>query len=192
MSKLFRFNQMTKYFELNLRKKLKEKLQDQFEPFHAKFLAMQKLNRSSCLTDVVGKIQRIFDQQSKRTILSEYKNEIPTRGIPSIMDKYFSNLDKILREYLTPQILQKQRDQIVQSLYYDIVLIKDWQPLLEEQGGHTNYHLADHLPIIYIDYHIFLKVSSKAIFAQKKFIIILFDNSGYQKCTIKLLWQKKM
>ncbi|CAB4438645.1 unnamed protein product [Rhizophagus irregularis] len=184
------------YIELNLRKKLKGKLQDQFEPFHAKFLAIrnslcpkkfetgweklinefpacehyltrvlypckkswasfainrnftagiqstqcvevtnriikEKLNRFSCLTDVVGEIQRVFDQQSKRAILSECKNEIPTRGIPSIMDEYFPNLDKILHKYLTPQILQKQRDQMVQSLCYDTVLIKDWQPLLE-------------------------------------------------------------
>ncbi|GET01574.1 protein FAR1-related sequence 5-like [Rhizophagus clarus] len=183
------------HIELNLRKKLKGKLHDQFEPFHAKFLAMrnslcpkkfetewkklinefpackqyltkvlypcknswasfainrnftagiqstqrvevtnrivkEKLNRSSCLTDVVGEIQRIFDQQSKKAIISECKNEIPTRGIPSIMDEYFPNLDKILREYLTPQILQKQRDQMAQSLCYDTVLIEDWKPLL--------------------------------------------------------------
>ncbi|UZO11570.1 uncharacterized protein OCT59_003131 [Rhizophagus irregularis] len=39
------------------------------------------------------------------------------------MDEYFSELDKILREYLTPQILQKQRDQMAQSLCYDVELI---------------------------------------------------------------------
>ncbi|CAB4481899.1 unnamed protein product [Rhizophagus irregularis] len=97
---------------------------------------------SSCLTDVVGEIQRIFDQQSKRAILSECKNEIPTRGIPSIMDEYFPNLDKILREYLTPQILQKQRDQMVQSLCYDTVLIKDWQPLLEMMDDSYQQEIA--------------------------------------------------
>ncbi|PKB93529.1 hypothetical protein RhiirA5_441038, partial [Rhizophagus irregularis] len=102
----------------------------------------KKLNRPSCLTDVVGEIQRIFDQQSKRAILSECKNEIPTRGIPSIMDEYFPNLDKILREYLTPQILQKQRDQMAQSLCYDTVLIKDWQPLLEMMDDSYQQEIA--------------------------------------------------
>ena len=63
--------------------------------------------------------------------MSEYKNEIPTRGIPSIMNEYFPDLDKILKEYLTPQILQKQRDQMAQSLCYDTVLIENWLPLLE-------------------------------------------------------------
>lgn len=90
-----------------------------------------RLNRSSCLTDVVEEVQKIFDQQSKKAILNECKNEIPTRGIPSIMDEYFPELDKILREYLTPQILQKQRDQMAQSLCYDVELIEDWLPLLE-------------------------------------------------------------
>ncbi|CAB4481523.1 unnamed protein product [Rhizophagus irregularis] len=90
-----------------------------------------KLNRSSCLTDVVKEVQKTFDQQSKKAILSECKNEIPTKGIPSIMDEYFPELDKILREYLTPQILQKQHDQMAQSLYYDTILIKDWLPLLD-------------------------------------------------------------
>ena len=83
------------------------------------------------MTDVVGEIQRTFDQQSKKAILSECKNEIPTRGIPSIMDEYFPDLDKILKKYLTPQILQKQRDQMAQSLCYDTVLIEDWVLLLE-------------------------------------------------------------
>jgi hypothetical protein len=47
------------------------------------------------------------------------------------MDEYFPDLDMILRKYLTPQILQKQHDQIAQSLCYDAVLIEDWLPLLE-------------------------------------------------------------
>jgi len=83
------------------------------------------------LTNVVKEVQRIFDQQSKKAILNECKNEIPNRGIPSIMDEYFPKLDKILREYLTPQILQKQRDQMAQSLCYDVELIEDWLSLLE-------------------------------------------------------------
>ena len=61
-----------------------------------------------------------------------------------------------------------------------------------KQGGHAKYHLADHLPIIYINYHVFLRASGKAIFAQKNFIIILFGSLGYQKYPIKLLWQKKL
>ena len=90
-----------------------------------------KLSRSSRLTDVVKEIQKTFDQQSKNTILSECKNEVPTRGIPSIMEEYFPKLDVTLWDFLIPQILQKQRDQMAQSLCYDVMLIDDWLPLLE-------------------------------------------------------------
>jgi hypothetical protein len=41
------------------------------------------------------------------------------------MDEYFPEFDKILQEYLTLQILQKQRDQMAQSLCYDVTLIED-------------------------------------------------------------------
>ena len=61
-----------------------------------------KLNRSSRLADVVEEIQKTFNQQSKKAILNECENEILTRGLPTIMEEYFSDLDKILREYLTP------------------------------------------------------------------------------------------
>ncbi|RGB24437.1 hypothetical protein C1646_773119 [Rhizophagus diaphanus] len=72
----------------------------------------------------------MFNQQSKKVILNECKNEIPTRGIPSVMNEYFPELNKILQEYLTSQILQKQCDQMAQSLCYDVVLIEVWLLLL--------------------------------------------------------------
>lgn len=50
-------------------------------------------------------------------------NKIPTRGLPSIMEEYFLGLDTVLKEYLMSQIFQKQRDQIAQSLCYDIIMI---------------------------------------------------------------------
>ncbi|CAG8622557.1 5945_t:CDS:10, partial [Cetraspora pellucida] len=62
-----------------------------------------KLNRTSQLTDVVREIQTIFDQQSKKAVLAEYKNEIPTK------------------------------DQIAQSICYDAVLVENWLALLEEE-----------------------------------------------------------
>ena len=72
-------------------------------------------------------------------MLTECKNEIPTKGLPSIMDEYFPELDMILRKYLTPQLLQKQRDQMAQSLCYDVILIDDWLSLLEVRNQ-FNFH----------------------------------------------------
>ncbi|CAG8776136.1 4876_t:CDS:2 [Cetraspora pellucida] len=195
------------HIDLNLRKKLKGKLRDQFESFCSKFLVMHnslcpnkfeaqwntlineypdsknylirtlypcksswasyvinrnftvriqstqraevcnkiikdKLTRTSRLADVVEEIQKVFNNQSKKAILSEYKNEIPTRGMPSISDEYFPGLDTILKEYLTSQILQKQHDQIAQSLCYDVFLINDWQSLLEMTDDSYQQNIA--------------------------------------------------
>ena len=57
-----------------------------------------------------------------------------------------------------------------------------------QQGGYAKYHLADHMPIIYIlIITFFFEAPGKAIFAQKTILIILFGSLGYPKYTIKLL-----
>ncbi|CAG8792928.1 15940_t:CDS:2, partial [Cetraspora pellucida] len=83
-----------------------------------------KLSQSSWLVDVVNKIQTVFNQQAERAIVSKYKNEIPTKGMPNIMKEYFPELNKLLHDYLSLQIFQKQHDQISQSLCYDKKLHK--------------------------------------------------------------------
>jgi len=83
------------------------------------------------LADVIEEVQATFNNQSKRALINECKNEIPTKGLPSIMEEYFPEIIKLLREYLTPQIYQKQCNQISQSLCYDVFLIDDWSVLLE-------------------------------------------------------------
>jgi len=57
------------------------------------------------LADVIKEVQKVFNQQLKKTILSKCKNEITIRGILSIINEYFLKLDKVLQEYLTSQIL---------------------------------------------------------------------------------------
>jgi hypothetical protein len=203
------------HIDLNLRKKLKGKLRDQFEDFRAKFLKMrnslchnqfeiqwnnlineypesqqyltrvlyscktswasyainrnftagvqssqraevsnklikEKLNWTSQLTDVVEEVQAIFDKQSKKAMLTECINEIPTRGLPSILNEYFPELDTKLQEYLTPQILQKQRDQMAQSLCYDVTLIDDWLSLLEVKNFNFNNSILENSKKMFI------------------------------------------
>ena len=63
-----------------------------------------------------------------------------------------------------------------------------WSEIFLEEGGHAKYHLADHMPIIYIlIITFFFEAPGKAIFAQKTILIILFGSLGYPKYTIKLL-----
>ncbi|CAG8721299.1 1972_t:CDS:2, partial [Cetraspora pellucida] len=91
-----------------------------------------KLSQSSQLVDVVNEIQAVFNQQAERAIVSKYKNEIPTKGMPNIIEEYFSELNKLLHDYLSPQIFQKQCDQMSQSLCYDACLVNNWTLLLEK------------------------------------------------------------
>ena len=54
-----------------------------------------------------------------------------------------------------------------------------------KQGGHAKYHLADHLPIIYILIITFFWGSGQSHICSKKIIlIILFGSLGYPKYTI--------
>ncbi|CAG8574923.1 16380_t:CDS:2, partial [Racocetra fulgida] len=47
----------------------------------------------------------VFDNQSKNAILSEYRNEISTRGLSSIIDEYFLELNRVLQKQM-PNIVQ--------------------------------------------------------------------------------------
>ncbi|CAG8639546.1 19278_t:CDS:2, partial [Racocetra fulgida] len=92
----------------------------------------ERLDQCSRLVDVVEEIQAIFDRQSKRAIVNEFKNEIATRGLPNALEEYFSEINRLLKEYLTLQIYQKQSDQMSQSLCYDVSLVDNWSMLFEE------------------------------------------------------------
>ncbi|RGB34251.1 hypothetical protein C1646_760788 [Rhizophagus diaphanus] len=56
-------------------------------------LIKEKLNQISLLCDVVEIVQAIFDKQSKKVMLTECINEIPTRNLLSVIDEYFSEFD---------------------------------------------------------------------------------------------------
>ncbi|CAG8707780.1 9125_t:CDS:2, partial [Racocetra fulgida] len=102
---------------------------------------------SSRLADIVDKIQKILDNRSKKTILSEFKTEILTREMPNITDEYFLGLDKVLQEYLITKIFQKQHDQIAQSLCYDNFIKEAKDNLFSTQNNVKDILVGDPLHI---------------------------------------------
>ncbi|CAG8577223.1 10757_t:CDS:2, partial [Racocetra fulgida] len=97
-------------------------------------------------------------------LISEFKNEIPTKGLPNIIEEYFPEMHKLLKEYLIPQKIQKQCDQMSQSLCYDVFLVDNWSTLLEKYGfgmGHAKKAL---------DYAIRANKVDKFVEYLKKFI----------------------
>ena len=59
------------------------------------------------------------------------RNALLTVGLPILHKRFFGWTDDIIKQYLTPIILGKQRSQMNQLVYYDINQIMDWQQLLE-------------------------------------------------------------
>ena len=86
------------------------------------------------------------------------------------------------QQVLSPQLISVT----VHELLHKLVPVRQVVPV----GNRADmlYHLADHLPIIYIlIITFFFEAPGKAIFAQKTILIILFGSLGYPKYTIKLL-----
>ena len=63
------------------------------------------------------------------------RDALPTVGMPMLNTRFFSQVDAIIKEFLTPTMLGKQRSQMNQSVCYDISQITDWRHLMEV-GNH--------------------------------------------------------
>ncbi|CAB4444471.1 unnamed protein product [Rhizophagus irregularis] len=59
------------------------------------------------------------------------RDALPTVGMPMLNTRFFSQVDVIIKEFLTPTMLGKQRSQMNQSVCYNISQITDWRHLME-------------------------------------------------------------
>ena len=58
------------------------------------------------------------------------QNALPTIGLPMLNTRFFNRVDAVLKEFLTPVMLGKQRSQMNQSVCYDINKVTEWQNLI--------------------------------------------------------------
>uniref|UniRef100_U9STA6 MULE transposase domain-containing protein n=1 Tax=Rhizophagus irregularis (strain DAOM 181602 / DAOM 197198 / MUCL 43194) TaxID=747089 RepID=U9STA6_RHIID len=125
------------HIDLNLQKKLKGKLGSQFEEFCRKFYIYRN---SLCeelfefrwkqlveqypvaVNHVHGKVDR--STSLCNLLVSSINNHIKN-------DEHFDQVNAIIKEFLTPTMLRKQRSQMNQSVCYDISQITDWHHLME-------------------------------------------------------------
>uniref|UniRef100_U9TAX6 SWIM-type domain-containing protein n=1 Tax=Rhizophagus irregularis (strain DAOM 181602 / DAOM 197198 / MUCL 43194) TaxID=747089 RepID=U9TAX6_RHIID len=56
---------------------------------------------------------------------------LPTIGLPMLNTRFFNQVDTIIKEFLTPIMLRKQREKMNQSVCYDINQITEWHHLME-------------------------------------------------------------
>ena len=69
------------------------------------------------------------------------RNALPTIGMPMLNTRFFYQIDTILKDFLTPVLLGKQRSQMNQSVCYDVTRITDWQRLIEVSYKLDGYYM---------------------------------------------------
>ncbi|CAG8750049.1 22638_t:CDS:2 [Cetraspora pellucida] len=57
---------------------------------------------------------------------------LPSVGLPMLNSRFFSQVDDILKKFLTLIMLGKQRDQINASVCYDVIQVYNWHSLIED------------------------------------------------------------
>ncbi|PKY35112.1 hypothetical protein RhiirB3_395996, partial [Rhizophagus irregularis] len=62
------------------------------------------------------------------------RNAIPTIGMPMLNTRFFGPIDNIIKVFLTPVMLGKQRSQMNQSVCYDINQITEWKNLMDAEN----------------------------------------------------------
>ena len=81
-------------------------------------LIKEGANSSSSLCNLHDQTQRLLDDEAKWARHNTYLHSLPTNQAPSIIDPIFSNINKLMKRYLTPHILSVQHQQILGSLLY--------------------------------------------------------------------------
>ncbi|RHZ49583.1 hypothetical protein Glove_519g62 [Diversispora epigaea] len=150
------------HIDLNLRKKLKEKLgivkylsetlyvnkESWTIPWiHKHFTAgiqnsqrvesinkniHDKVDRSTSLCNLLNSIKDFVKNEEHLERFEIEQNVLPVVSMPMLNTRFFSQIDILIKEYLTPVMLGKQRSQINQSVCYDVFQITEWQYLLVE------------------------------------------------------------
>ncbi|CAG8725183.1 9737_t:CDS:2, partial [Cetraspora pellucida] len=68
----------------------------------------REVSHSSTLLHLIDAIQNRLDEEARYARISEQKNMNPSIGLPHIASRYFSGIDSLLKEYLTPHVLSLQ------------------------------------------------------------------------------------
>lgn len=90
-----------------------------------------KVDRSTSLCNLLVSINDHIKNDEHLEKFEIERNALPTIGLPMLNTRFFSRIDTIIKKFLTPVMLGKQRSQMNQSVCYDITQIKEWNRLME-------------------------------------------------------------
>ncbi|PKK57138.1 hypothetical protein RhiirC2_798608 [Rhizophagus irregularis] len=88
-------------------------------------------NQATSLYDLLLSIKDHIRNEKHFEYFELKRNAIPTIGMPMLNTRFFGSVDNVMKAFLTPIMLGKQRSQMNQSVYYDINRITEWQNLID-------------------------------------------------------------
>ena len=80
-----------------------------------------KVDRTTSLCDLLHSIKDRVTNDEHLEKFDIERNALPTIGLPALNERFFVQVDNILKKFLTPVMLGKQRAQMNQSVCYDII-----------------------------------------------------------------------
>ncbi|CAB4407633.1 unnamed protein product [Rhizophagus irregularis] len=90
-----------------------------------------KVDRATSLYDLLLSIKDHVRNEEHFEYFELERNAIPTIGMPMLNTRFFGSVDNVMKAFLTPIMLGKQRSQMNQSVCYDINRITEWQNLID-------------------------------------------------------------
>ena len=116
-----------------------------------------KVDRATSLCNLLISINDRIKNDEHLEKFEVERNALPTIGLPMLNTRFFSRVDAIIKEFLTPVMLGKQRSQMIQSVCYDVDRVAEWRHLIEVSLVHElensflfNIHLINF--IFFSDY----------------------------------------
>jgi len=90
-----------------------------------------KVDRSTSLCNLLNSIKDYVKNEEHLERFDIERNALLVVGMPMLNTRFFGQMDTLIKEFLTPVMLGKQRSQMNQSVCYDVFRITKWQHLLE-------------------------------------------------------------
>ena len=90
-----------------------------------------KVDRATSLCGLLHSIKDYVMNEEHLERFETERNALPKIGMPMMNTRFFGPIDAIIKDFLTPVMLGKQRSQMNESVCYDANQITEWQQLIE-------------------------------------------------------------
>src|SRR6266542_4882217 len=93
-------------------------------------LIKRSVRTSTTLFELDEQIQIQLDREEQYERLGKQIHQNPTVGLSSVTERYFKQINTIIKKYLMPQILKMQCCKMNESLLYYTRKVENWKELL--------------------------------------------------------------